>query len=256
MNKLSYFKMVLALIVALNTKLVAQHTFIQTNKLIVVDKKLEINYDLLKAKKNQRFEVWVDVSNSKGDELEANTFSGDVGPNLVGGAGKKIYWDYNADGLVMDEDIEVVVKAKLTTIMTTVSGGKCFFQSLIIPGMGLSAVEKGKPFWIIGIIGYGALGSSLNLNSSSKSYYDKYKKTTDPVEATTFYNKSQSQGSLSNVMAYTAIGTWSLSLIWTLVKVNQHNKSITYNTFFRNMDVYSYTDPISKKPLVGLRYHF
>ncbi len=247
---------VLILVQSINTRIKAQSVSIETTNLEIVDKRLEINYDVNKTKKNNRFEVWVDITNTKGEKINARTFSGDLGPNIIGGKGKKIIWDYNADGIVLDEEVEIVVVAKMSNIVGSVSTGKCFLQSMIMPGMGISSIEKNKPFWLLGIAGYASLGSSIYLRSSYKSNYEKYLTALDQQEQTDYYNKSQSQKELSNILVYTAIGTWTVSAIWTLIRAKQHNASIASNTVYMRFKLYSAYDPVSKKPLLGLRYNF
>jgi hypothetical protein len=255
-NSLTHLKLVLIMFLCIGNTLKAQTVAIETTRLAIVDKRLEIDYNFLKAKKNQRFEVWVEITNSQGIKIDAKTFSGDVGTNLLGGSGKKIIWDYNTDGLVMNDEVEVIINAKITTVTGAISGGKCFFQSIIIPGLGMSTVDKGKPYWLISVLGYGAVGTSIYLNSSSKTYYDKYKLSTDQTEATNYFNKSQSQKDMSKVFAYTAIGTWSISLIWTIIKVKQHNNSMATVNKRQRFSMYTSIEPYTKKPMLGIKYKF
>lgn len=245
------------LAVFINTAIIyAQNVSIEISQLSIIDKHLEINYDFIKAKKNHRFEVSVEINNSNGEKINARTVSGDLGPNITIENNKKIIWDYNADGLVINEDVEVFVVAKQSTVSGTVSGAGCVFKSLLMPGLGMSSIEKGKPYWILGLIGYGTLGTAIYLNSSSNSNYNKYLNTIDVTESNNYFNKSQSQKDLSKAFAIGAIGTWSFSIIWTIIKVNQHNNSIAKNLNLRKFDIYSCVDPIGKKPLIGFKYNF
>jgi hypothetical protein len=245
------------LAVFINTAILyAQNVSIEISELSIVDKHLEINYDFIKAKKNHRFEVWIDVSNSNGDKLSARTFTGDIGANLNGLGGKKIVWDYNADGLVINDEIEVFINAKQSTVASRISGGKSILQSLLMPGLGMSYIDKGKPYWLIGFVGYGTLATSIYLNSSSKNNYNKYLNTIDIEESTKYFDKSQSQKDLSRAFTIAAIGTWSFSLIWTVIKTNQHNKALTSNFKENKLKLYSNIDPLSKKPLLGVQYNF
>jgi hypothetical protein len=255
-NSLTHLALAIFFCLCIGKTIKAQNVAIETTRLAIVDKRLEIDYNFIKVKKNQRFEVWAEINNSQGNKLDAKAFSGDVGSNLLGGSGKKIFWDYNADGLVMNDEVEVIINAKINTVAGTISGGKCFFQSTIIPGLGMSTIDKGKPYWLISVLGYGAIGTSIYLNSSSNSYYDKYKLSTDQTEATNYFNKSQSQKDLSKVFAYTAIGTWSISLIWTFIKVKQHNNSIATSNKSQRFFMYTLIEPYTKKPMLGIKYKF
>jgi hypothetical protein len=256
MNKFRCHLMLLLTFIIFISEIKAQTVIIETTQLQIVDKKLEISYNFIKSKKNQRFDVWVDINNQKGIPINARTLSGDIGANLTGGAAKKIVWDYNADGLVLDEEVEVFVNSKITTVAGAVSTGKCFTRSLLMPGMGLSTIEKDKPFWIIGVVGYASLGTALYLNSSYQSTYNKYLEETDQTERKDLYDKSISQKNMSKVFLYTAIGTWSISLIWTVAKARGYNNSLTSNAAKRRFDFYTQFDPINKKPLLGIKYIF
>lgn len=255
-NKLLLLLRIVFVFLFIPFKILAQNPTIETTRLEIVDKRLEIAYDVLKSKKNTRLEVWVDIYNSRGEKINARTFSGDIGSNLEPGKEKIISWDYNADGLVLDEEVEVFVKAKVTTIAGTISTGKTLALSTLVPGLGISAVEKNKPFWLLGVFGYASVGSSLYLNSSYKSNYDKYLKATDSQEAQNYFTKSENQQQLSKVMAYTAIGTWSVSIIWTILRTRQHNKSIGLIQKENGFMFYSRLDPVFKKPMIGFYYTF
>jgi hypothetical protein len=237
-------------------KLIAQDVKVDLISLEVVNKKLEINYNFVKSKKTQRFNVWVEITNSTGEKLNARALSGDIGDNLMGGEGKKIFWDYNADGVVINEEIEVEVKATVSTVKGAVNTGGAFARSLLMPGWGLSYIDQGKPYWLIGVAGYACLGSSLYLNSSSNSNYDKYLNSTNPDEINSYFNKSQSQRSTSKALAVAAIGTWSFSMVWTLVKATKKNKSLTTMNWQNNLRFFSKVDPWSKTTIFALQYKF
>jgi hypothetical protein len=234
----------------------AQNVVIETTNLAIIDKRLEINYEILHAKKTHRFEVWVEIKNAAGEKINARTLSGNIGENQLGGNDKRIIWDYNADGLVLDEDVSVVVHGTQSTLAGAVNTGSCILKSLIMPGLGISSIEKGKPYWLLGVVGYASLGTSIALRSSYKSNYDKYLNTSDAAEASDYLNKSQSQQSTSTIMLYTAIGSWSVSMIWTIIKATRRNKSLASNNWNNHFNFYTCLDPISRKPLLGLHYEF
>ncbi len=255
-SKLYILMVVLFIFIPVNIHINAQKVSIETTNLSIIEKRLQIDFDVLKSKKSDRFEIWVDINNEAGDKIPARTFSGDVGENLLGGKDKRIIWDYNADGLALDEEVTVFVNARQSTLTGAVSTGKVFFQSVALPGWGISSIEKGKPYWLLGVIGYAALGSSIALRSSYKSNYEKYLDTNDPAEATDYYNKSQSQKNTSGILMYTAIGTWSIALIWTLAKASKNNKSVVWDHNNHKFMWYTTIDPKSKKPLLGFQYKF
>jgi len=190
----------------------AQDVEITTTNLAILDKKLEISYEYVKSKKKHRFDVWVEITTVSGKAINARTLSGDIGDGLAGGKDKKIIWDYNADGIVLNEEINVKVKAIVSTVVGAVKTGKVILQSVVLPGWGLSTIDPDKPYWLLGVAGYGALGTSLYLRSSYKSNYDSYLNATDSDASDEFLEKSLSQQTLSRVFAYTTIGIGAQAL--------------------------------------------
>jgi hypothetical protein len=256
MNKFRCHSTLLLAFIIFSSEIKAQTVSIETTQLQIVDKKLEISYDVIKAKKTDRFEVWVEIKNAEGEKINARTLSGDIGENQLGGSDKRIIWDYNADGLVLDENVSVAVHANQSTLAGAVNTGSCILKSLVMPGLGISSIEKGKPYWLLGVVGYASLGTSIALRSSYKSNYDKYLNTSDATEASDYLQKSQSQQNTSTILMYTAIGTWSVSMIWTIIKANKRNKSLASNSWNNQFDFYTRMDPISRRPLLGFQYNF
>ncbi len=234
----------------------AQDVQIETTNLAIFDKKLSISYEFYKSKKKHRFDIWVEITTSIGEKINARALSGDIGENLPGGKDKKIIWDYNADGVVLNDEINVKVKAMVSTVVGSVNTGKVLLQSVILPGWGLSTIDPEKPYWLLGVVGYATLGTSLYLRSSYKSNYDSYLNATDAQESLDFYNKSQSQKSLSGVFAYSAIGIWSLGIIWTAVKVSKKNNSLSVQNINQKFYLFSSYDPKFKTSNFTVRYRF
>ena len=80
--------------------MLAQNVKVETSNLEIVNNKLIIDYNFIKSKSTQRFTVWVEITKSTGEKINAQSFSGDIGDNLQGGENKQIIWDYNKDGII------------------------------------------------------------------------------------------------------------------------------------------------------------
>ncbi len=255
-KKISIILLVILFLFCVFSQSFAQDVQIETTNLAIVDKKLEISYEFVSSKKKHRFDVWVEITTVSGKKITARALAGDIGDNLAGGKDKKIIWDYNADGVVLDEEVNVKVKATVSTVVGAVNTGKVLVQSLALPGWGLSTIDPDKPYWVLGVAGYATLGTSLYLRSSYKSNYDSYLNATDSQESLDFYNKSQSQKSLSGVFAYSAIGIWSFGIIWTALKASKKNNSLSAGNNNQKFYFLSSYDSKSRASSFTVRYKF
>ncbi|RLD66525.1 MAG: hypothetical protein DRI95_06565 [Bacteroidetes bacterium] len=254
--KLPSILLVIIFFVCALTPSFAQDVQIETTNLAILDKKLEISYEFVSSKKKHRFDVWLEITTVSGKKINARALAGDIGDNLPGGKDKKIIWDYNADGIVLNEEINVKVKAIVSTVVGAVNTGKVILQSVAFPGWGLSTIDPDKPYWLLGVAGYASLGTSLYLRSSYKSNYDSYLNATDSDESKDFYDKSQSQKSLSGIFAYSAIGIWSFGIIWTAIKASKKNNSLTVRNDNQKFYFFSSYDPKFKANSFTIRYKF
>lgn len=255
-NNLSNILLVFLLIIYGLAQGFAQDVQIETTNLSIIDKKLEISYEYAKSKKKHRFDVWVEITSSLGKKIIARALTGDIGDNLAGGKDKKIIWDYNADGIVLNEEVNIVVKAIVSTVVGAVNTGKMLFQSGIMPGWGISSIKSDKPYWLLGIAGYAALGSSLYLNSSYKSTYDSYIDSNNETERADLLSKSRSQQSLSKVFAFSAIGIWCTGIVWTAIKANKNNSTLSVFNKNQKIQFYSFYKPGLNAKGFTLKYAF
>jgi len=63
-------------------------------------------------------------------------------------------------------------------------------SSTILPGAGLTRVHSGKPYWIIGIAGYGCIAASVLINKKAVSSYNAYVNSYDINESKTLALKN------------------------------------------------------------------
>ena len=258
MNEKNFISMILVIMLVfcgLNSGF-AQDVEITTTNLAILDKKLEISYEYVKSKKKHRFDVWVEITSISGKIINARTLSGDIGDGLAGGKDKKIIWDYNADGIVLNEEINVKVKAIVSTVLGAVNTGKVLMQSAVLPGWGLSTMESGKPFWLIGVAGYAALSGSIYLKSAYKKSYDDYLSSSDEEERSDLLSKSRSQQSLSRTLSITAIGIWATGIVWTALKANKKNSSLSAMNKNQKIQFYGNYNPKLKTSGFTMKYNF
>jgi hypothetical protein len=74
--------------------------------------KLVVTYDIVKAKPGETFDVWIKVVTASGKQISPMTLSGNYGSGNIGGSGKKITWNVEADNVVIDEEFSVEVYAR------------------------------------------------------------------------------------------------------------------------------------------------
>jgi hypothetical protein len=260
MHKLLLKLTILLLFTTCSIHLYSQKIKVQTKSIEEIDNKLVVKYDLAKSKTDQKFNISIEITGSNGYILQTKSLSGDIGKNISGGTKKQIVWDYNADGIVLNETINIEVLAdpifEESLTIESVSMGKALFLSTILPGLGMSKIEKGKPYWLMGCAAYGTLAYSYILNKKANENYDAYLTNTDKTLNDELLSDSQHQNKLSKTMAYTAIGIWSISLVWTAIKAKNTNRKIISNLNNKNFDFYTGYDPFTKSAGFNLRLRF
>jgi hypothetical protein len=158
-----------------------------------------------------------------------------VGNNVVGGKGKKIYWNMVKDKAVIEDEIYVQVLATALPDATAAPGqepaaqqqsvkqekvfskGGAIALSAIVPGLGISKLRDGGAYWLICLPVYGLAAGGIVLNVMSNSTYDKYKNSTDGSERSSLYDKAVSQNKTGNTLLWVAGGLWLADLIITAV---------------------------------------
>ncbi len=235
----------------------AQNADIEIKDLVIENNQLVIYYDILKAKKKETFEVWPEITTSNGQKINASAFSGDYGEGIVAGTDKKIIWDYNADGVILNDKVYVELKAKIALYKTDIGLGKALLLSAVVPGLGINKTKGGGMYWLMSIPVYGlATGAFFNHNQA-KDKYDQYVNSEfqNPSEADNLYRDAEDYQSTSQTLTYSAIGLWAVNMIWTgIVAKKNSSLSAYYNkkkTFF-----YTRLNPATKTVGFTLKYRF
>ncbi len=226
---------------------------------------LLITYDILGAKPDDVFNVWLEVTDVLGTDVSANTLKGDIGQNIRAGVNKRIVWDIKADKVSVDNTVNIEIIAERTSLSETsteikdlsferVKAGKYMLQSAILPGWGLTSLSNGRPYWLIGIAGIGCIASSVYYNQKAHSSYDSYlNSSADNI--TGYYNDAIRQGNISKVFAVSAAIIWIADLGVVGIKTSNMNKS-SKNSKLSAFSINPGIDVNTDSPVLMLQYKF
>ena len=238
----------------------AQKVEMETTNLEIKNNKLVISYDFTKFKKSQTFEVWIEISTLSKKQINATSLTGDIGKTVTSGIGKQIIWDYVADGVLLNEEINVEVKAILNVPIKNNSASinlKPILLSALVPGLGLTNIDKGKPYWIMGVATYGLIVGSVIMNKNAVADYDSYlAENNDYNKSEDFLKNSETKDQNSKIMAYSSAGIWAVSMVWTIIKAKKQGKSVTSILNTKKVFFYSGINPRTKSAGFTLKYRF
>ena len=100
-------------------------------------------------------------------------------------------------------------------------------QSLVLPGLGNTRIT-GKPYWIIGIIGYGSVASSYWFNKKAASSYDNYLSERDDYDLRfDYYNDADTEKQISVACGIAAGVIWAADLTLLIINHNKHKKRLS-----------------------------
>lgn len=127
-------------------------------------------------------------------------------------------------------------------------------QSVPLPGLGLSRVT-GNPHWIRGAVGYACIGGSIGLNRAALNTYEMIPEYSEYDDKNDLFIQSQRQDDISEILAYAAIGIWTMDIIWTILGTSDLQNPKTFGDL-NGFSFRSSYDPLSQAPLIGIRYVF
>lgn len=202
----------LTLLLLISTSCLAQaNPKITIIKLTNEDGKIYIDYSILYSSPEQLFEITLDVRTSNGTPIQTLTTSGDIGTNIKGGLNKQIIWDYEQDGVFLNEDVSVQIISNLKVDPNYYSTTKLIFASTLLPGKGVTMLDRSKSYLTWTIAGYGLVGSSVGSYFLSKSSYTDFSNATLQTERDFYYSKYQKQTLISGISALSAVGIWGVN---------------------------------------------
>lgn len=191
-----------------------------------------ISYDLNSSNANNLFDVSVKLYRSKTDQLEAVTFTGDVGKSIASGNNKKAVWQVKIDNVKVSDYVYAVVEA---TPALKIPMGNHLLKSALFPGLGEYRLDNNKLPIYKSVLGYGAIASAIVLNTSAVANYNSYVNAT--TQASNYFDAAQNLQVVSYVMAGTAVAVWGYGLYKTYTKAK---KLKTYSTITMQESKYYY----------------
>lgn len=230
---------------------------------------IQIAFNILHSSDSDRFSIRIEITNERGQKIDAKSLSGDIGKGIAGGPGKIIIWDIEADGLFLDEEIFVQVFASPEPSRTmpeeqaeeALPAGQSFkrsgliLQSIAFPGLGLSRINPGKPHWIRGALGYGCIGGAVYLNRQAIKNYDAYLDAGQTDDIDDLFNKAEQQDQISEILGFAAIGIWVTDIIWTILGTSDLTPTLSSERL-TGFSIGTRIEPVSSVPMVALRYKF
>ncbi len=273
---------------------IAQKAFsISPPKLSFSNDSLIIRYGILEANNKDMFNIYLEITDSEGAEINAYSLTGDIGDSIKPGANRQIIWNLSADSIYINNTInieiiaeklalpEVILKEKDLTEMSAdivktedvpgdevmdkgvetpesrlsrVNVGNHLLKSTIFPGWGLTRLSNGKPFWLFGVAGIGCITASVYFNQKAHLSYDDYLTSSDD-DITGYYDDAISQGNLSKIFAWSAVVIWIADLGITGLKASGMNKSYRKS----KLNAFSISPSLDIKtdtPTLSLYYNF
>jgi hypothetical protein len=254
-------------------------------RLSISNGNLKITYDILDANPNDKFNIWLEITDSSGADISANTLKGDIGDSIKAGTNKQIMWNLHADNIFIDntinveiiaekiiseivpeeedmseipsdvskkEDIKIAEEPAVT--MSKVNVGNNLLKSAIFPGWGLTTLSKGKPYWILGVAGIGCIASSVYFNQKAHSSYDTYLTSSDD-DIIDYWQDAVRQGDISKTCAWTAAAIWLADLGIVTIKASSMNKSYRRSRLSA-FSISSCIDFNTDTPMLSLKYKF
>ena len=189
-------------------------------KLVFDGRQLLISYDVVNNNQADQFYVWVEMEKKNGEPIEMKAISGDVGENVKAGKNKKITWVPENDGILLNEEVYVEIKAE--KYVKSFNKGSAMLMSTAMPGLGQTKISKGKPWWLTGIVAYGALAGGLVVHSSYLKTYDSYRTEEDPSSRADLLNQAQQQMNLSSVLVVSGAALWAANIFWVALTPNRY----------------------------------
>jgi len=241
-------KKLLLILTLINANLTVTIGQLQQSAVLFDQNRLIIKYDINKNNYNYYY-VWPEIARANGEKIYARSLSGDYGLIKGGSFPLQIIWDLGKDSIFLDENISVQLKAEVLPRLFSkpVEMGR----SVLFPGWGLSRIHRGKPYWLIGIAGYGCVAVSVILNRQASQNYRSYLESDIKQESDRLFMQATQQDRLSESLAWTAAGIWFVNLLWVAVTPNHPKPSVDTKKWSLAPAVTVY-----RQPVIALKYEF
>lgn len=196
----------------------SQSFLISPLKLEFSGRELVISYDFINKNSSDQFYVWLEITKKNGEPIKATALSGDIGDKINAGTDKKIFWIPENDSIFLNEEVFIEVKAE--KYIKSFNKSSAMLMSAAMPGLGQTRVSKGKPWWVGGVVAYGAFAGGLIAHSSSLKTYDEYKTEEDALKRKDLYDKAQRQKNISSGLIVSGAAIWAANIFWMALVPN------------------------------------
>lgn len=223
--------------------------------------KLIIRYDILNTDPEESFNVSLEISDSKGAAINPRSLTGDIGINISGGTNKEILWNYGSDNVRDEVNIYVRIiisryhpepaESKSEVVVKSNARSGLIFQTLALPGLGLSKIHNNKPFWIMGIAGYGCIAGSIGFNAASKANFGNWERSFD----NTFYEEYKSQKTASTICMAGAAAIWVTNIVLVFRDSSNH-KNLSGIGEYKNLSLLMTYEPNYNATQLKLKFTF
>ena len=242
-------KLILITCILVSLATYGQTEQIGTPKLAFDGQKLTIQYDFVNASASDQFYVWVMIQKKNGETLKMNSITGDIGDTKAGKE-KVIIWIPANDSVFLNEEVTVEVQAE--KYIKSFNKGSVMLRSILLPGLGQTRVSGGKPYWVMGIVSYGALAGGLVTYSGYNDNYDKYlAETEDPQKRADYLSDAEKKATMAGAMFVTAAAIWTANLIWVAATPNKYQP-----LKYKPLTLQPSADPLNGAALLTLSYKF
>ena len=211
--------------------------------------KLLISYGVVNSNQSDQFYVWVEMEKKNGEPIQAKALTGDVGENVKTGTNKQITWIPEKDNIFLNEEVFVVVKAE--KYIKSFNKGSAMLMSTAMPGLGQTKISKGKPWWLTGVVAYGAIAGGLVVHSSYLKTYDSYQIEEDPAKRDDLFTQAQNQMNLSNVLIVSGAAIWAINVFWVAITPNKYKPLQNVK-----LSLDQSTGPYNGTTLLSLKFNF
>ncbi len=220
------------------------------NKLTKDNGKLTVSYSILYSSPQEIFNISMIAKHKNGAPIIAKTFTGDM-QNVKGGANKQFVWDFQSDGLFLDEEIDIQLKANPSIDYTYYSTPKLLLASTLMPGKGVTMLDKNKGHFMWTFSGYALAAGSVGLYFLSEHTFNSYQNSITLSERQYLFSQYKMQYYASGIAGLGAIAVWGINYVRVFT-----TKSMLKNTQFSYFNFYPQYDYRTNSSLMTFNYRF
>ncbi|MBN1414300.1 MAG: hypothetical protein JW973_04305 [Bacteroidales bacterium] len=153
-----------------------------------------------------------------------------------------------------EKEIVAVTEKKKKTV-TSGEIGKNLLLSAIVPGLGLTRLSEGKPYWLLAFVDAGCVVTSIVYNRMASSSYEKYLNSYNVSEFDPYYDDASRQRTISRVFGWSALVIWVADMGLVTLKAINVDKKLK-NATMSHIRIGSYIDCNTSTTCLSLYYSF